>query len=106
MFKIYFFLIIADLDTLPTYQGRRLIIGKYWSLVRHPNYVGDIICTLALLPLLYFRFAWPPLIAALYTVALLVHRARRVDNRASQLYNSAWARYKTEIRYALVPKVY
>lgn len=74
--------------------------------MRHPNYAGDILCAIAPLPLLYFRFAWPPLIAAIYTVGLLVHRARRVDNRAAQLYNSAWTRYKTQLKYSLIPKVY
>lgn len=95
-----------ELETLPTFQGRRLLISKYWSLIRHPNHLGDIITTIALLPLLHYRFAWPPLVAALYTIIVLVHRAHRIDTRMSQHYNSAWTRYKTQVRYSFVPRIY
>lgn len=95
-----------DLETLPTFQGRRLLVAKLWGRVRQPNYVGDILQNIALLPLLYWRFAWPPLLAVLFTVVLLVHRANRVNDRNAKKYNSAWQRYCSTVRYMLVPKVY
>lgn len=95
-----------DLETLPTFQGRRLLVAKWWRRVRQPNYVGDILQNVALLPLLYWRFAWPPLLAVLFTVALLVHRAQRVNDRNAKKYNSAWQRYCSTVQYMLVPKVY
>lgn len=95
-----------DLETLPTFQGRRLLVAKLWGRVRQPNYVGDILQNVALLPLLYWRFAWPPLLAVLFTVALLVHRALRVNDRNAKKYNSAWQRYCSTVRYMLVPKVF
>ncbi|XP_055634720.1 lamin-B receptor [Toxorhynchites rutilus septentrionalis] len=95
-----------DLDTLPTFQGRRLLVAKWWGRVRQPNYTGDILQNVALLPLLYWRFAWPPLLFTLFTVALLVHRARRVNDRNAKKYNSAWQRYSSMVRYMLVPKVF
>lgn len=95
-----------DLETLPTFQGRRLLVAKMWGRVRQPNYVGDILQNVALLPLLYWRFAWPPLLAVLFTVALLVQRAIRVNDRNAKKYNSAWQRYCSKVRYMLVRKVF
>lgn len=95
-----------DLETLPTFQGRRLLVAKWWGRIRQPNYAGDILQNVALLPLLYWRFAWPPLLAVLFTVALLVHRAHRLSERNAKKYNSAWQRYCTSVPYSLVPKVF
>lgn len=95
-----------DLETLPTFQGRRLLVAKWWGRVRQPNYAGDILQNVALLPLLYWRFAWPPLLAVLFTVVLLVHRAQRLNERNAKKYNSAWQRYCASVPYSLVPKVF
>lgn len=97
---------LSELDTLPTFQGRRLLIARYWSLIRHPSHLGEIITVVALLPLLYYRFAWPPLIVAVLTVLSIVHRTRRIETRMSQHYNSAWTRYKSQVRYSLIPRVH
>lgn len=95
-----------DLETLPTFQGRRLLVAKWWGRIRQPNYAGDILQNVALVPLLYWRFAWPPLLAVLFTVALLVHRAQRLNERNAKKYNSAWQRYCSSVPYSLVPKVF
>lgn len=95
-----------DLKTLPTFQGHRLLIAKYWSFIRHPNSLGEIVSIISLLPLLYFKFAWSPLIAIIYSVAITVHRARRIDSRMAQYYNSAFARYKTLVPKSFIPRVY
>ena len=36
-------LISTDLDTLPTAGGKKLLISGWWGLVRHPNYLGEIL---------------------------------------------------------------
>ena len=38
-----FFFQIADLETLPTAGGRKLLISGWWGMVRHPNYLGEIL---------------------------------------------------------------
>ena len=41
LFHILFFL--ADLETLPTAGGKKLLVSGWWGLVRHPNYLGEIL---------------------------------------------------------------
>ncbi|XP_055317810.1 lamin-B receptor [Sitodiplosis mosellana] len=96
----------SNLVTLPTFQGQRLLIAKYWSKIRHPNLLGEIITAISLLPLLYFRFAWSPLIAVLTSIVFIVHRARRIDTRMAQHYNSAFTRYKSQVQKSFIPRVY
>ncbi|XP_031623159.1 lamin-B receptor [Contarinia nasturtii] len=96
----------SNLKTLPTFQGHRLLIARYWSYIRHPNLLGDIISVISLLPLLYFRFAWSPLVVAFYWIAVYVHRASRIDNRMAQYYNSAWTRYRATVPNSFIPRVY
>ena len=36
-------LIFTDLETLPTAGGRKLLISGWWGIVRHPNFLGEIL---------------------------------------------------------------
>ena len=36
-------LLLSDLETLPTAGGRKLLISGWWGLVRHPNFLGEIL---------------------------------------------------------------
>ena len=36
-----------DLATIPTATGRQLLVSGWWGMVRHPNYLGDLIMALA-----------------------------------------------------------
>ncbi|XP_060711779.1 delta(14)-sterol reductase TM7SF2 isoform X2 [Hemiscyllium ocellatum] len=38
---------VAALETIPTATGRQLLVSGWWGLVRHPNYLGDLIMALA-----------------------------------------------------------
>lgn len=40
-------LIPADLKTIPTATGKSLLVSGWWGLVRHPNYLGDLLMALA-----------------------------------------------------------
>lgn len=35
------------LETIPTATGRHLLVSGWWGMVRHPNYLGDLIMALA-----------------------------------------------------------
>lgn len=36
-----------DLETIPTATGRQLLVSGWWGMVRHPNYLGDLIMAVA-----------------------------------------------------------
>ncbi|XP_010836343.1 PREDICTED: delta(14)-sterol reductase isoform X2 [Bison bison bison] len=96
---------VADLETISTATGRRLLVSGWWGMVRHPNYLGDLIMALAwslpcgvfhLLPYFYF----------LYFTALLVHREDRDERQCRQKYGLAWHEYCRRVPYRIVPYVY
>uniref|UniRef100_A0A1B0D9N1 Uncharacterized protein n=1 Tax=Phlebotomus papatasi TaxID=29031 RepID=A0A1B0D9N1_PHLPP len=95
-----------DIGTIPTHQNKRLVVSGLWGVVRHPNYLGEIVSLLSLLPVLYLKFSWVPLVAVLYLVLFFCHRAVRVDDRNRNRYISAWTRYTSLVPKLLVPKVF
>ena len=38
---------VADAETILTATGRQLLVSGWWGLVRHPNYLGDILMALS-----------------------------------------------------------
>uniref|UniRef100_A0A5F8GAH2 Delta(14)-sterol reductase TM7SF2 n=1 Tax=Monodelphis domestica TaxID=13616 RepID=A0A5F8GAH2_MONDO len=96
---------VAGLETIPTATGRHLLVSGWWGLVRHPNYLGDLIMALAwslpcgvthLLPYFYF----------FYFVILLVHREYRDERQCLQKYGLAWREYCRRVPYRIVPYIY
>uniref|UniRef100_A0A673UVQ3 Delta(14)-sterol reductase TM7SF2 n=1 Tax=Suricata suricatta TaxID=37032 RepID=A0A673UVQ3_SURSU len=97
--------LIKGLETIPTATGRQLLVSGWWGLVRHPNYLGDLIMALAwslpcgvshLLPYFYL----------LYFTALLVHREARDEQQCLQKYGRAWHEYCRRVPYRILPYVY
>lgn len=41
------FLHYSGLETIATATGKRLLVSGWWGLVRHPNYLGDLLMALA-----------------------------------------------------------
>lgn len=37
----------SGLETISTATGKRLLVSGWWGLVRHPNYLGDLLMALA-----------------------------------------------------------
>uniref|UniRef100_A0A8C5LAU5 Delta(14)-sterol reductase TM7SF2 n=1 Tax=Jaculus jaculus TaxID=51337 RepID=A0A8C5LAU5_JACJA len=100
-----FICFINGLATIPTATGRQLLVSGWWGMVRHPNYLGDLIMALAwslpcgvshLLPYFYL----------LYFTALLVHREARDEQQCLQKYGRAWKEYCQRVPYRIVPYVY
>ncbi|XP_020823678.1 delta(14)-sterol reductase TM7SF2 isoform X1 [Phascolarctos cinereus] len=96
---------VAGLETIPTATGRRLLVSGWWGMVRHPNYLGDLIMALAwslpcgvthLLPYFY----------VVYFTILLVHREDRDERQCLQKYGLAWREYCTRVPYRIVPYIY
>lgn len=96
---------VAGLETIPTATGRQLLVSGWWGMVRHPNYLGDLIMALAwslpcglshLLPYFYL----------LYFTALLVHREARDEQQCLRKYGRAWQEYCKRVPYRIIPYVY
>nr|XP_012318431.1 delta(14)-sterol reductase isoform X2 [Aotus nancymaae] len=96
---------VAGLETISTATGRQLLVSGWWGMVRHPNYLGDLIMALAwslpcgvshLLPYFY----------VLYFTALLVHREARDERQCLQKYGLAWQEYCRRVPYRIMPYIY
>lgn len=94
------------IETIHTYQGRRLLLGPLWGRLRQPNYTGELMILCALAMPLFLRFAWPPLICILLLCVVLLHRTQRLQARNMSRYHSSWVRYCNKVRYYILPKVY
>ncbi|XP_064552054.1 lamin-B receptor [Drosophila montana] len=98
--------IFANIDTIHTYQGSRLLLSGLWGHLRQPNYLGDILALCALGAPMILRPAWPPVLSLLLLVLVLLHRATRANARNQGRYHSSWHRYCTQVRYYVLPKIY
>ncbi|KAH8316248.1 hypothetical protein KR067_002909 [Drosophila pandora] len=98
--------IFANIETIHTYQGSRLLLAGTWGWVRQPNYLGDILALLALAAPLALRPAWPPLLGLSLIVLLLLHRATRANARNQARYHSSWHRYSSQVRHYILPRIY
>lgn len=96
---------VAALETVPGTAGHRLLVGGWWGLCRHPNYLGDLIIALAWsLPC---GFDTPlPYFYPLSLLFLLAHRASRDGRKCQQKFGAAWDRYCQRVKYRIVPYIY
>jgi steroid 5-alpha reductase family enzyme len=101
--KVYDFHYFSDLQTIPTSQGKKLIVSGWWGFVRHPNYLGDLM----------LHTAWGigaynsiPLLVIVFTYFILIHRIIRDGMRCRERYGVAWKRYSQMVPYAIVPYVF
>ncbi|XP_067831812.1 delta(14)-sterol reductase TM7SF2 isoform X1 [Heptranchias perlo] len=96
---------VAGLETIATATGRQLLVSGWWGLVRHPNYLGDLIMALAwslpcglahILPYFYVT----------YFTVLLIHREARDEHQCRRKYGSAWNEYCKRVPYRIFPYMY
>lgn len=93
------------LDYLVDNQGNRLLASGLWGMVRHPNYLADLLCHLA--------FALPcghrhllPFYSVLLSTVFLVARTVSIERKCRQRYGDLWTRYTQRVKYRLVPYVF
>ncbi|CAB3254548.1 unnamed protein product [Arctia plantaginis] len=95
----------ANVESMPTFHGKKLLLSGPWGVLRHPNYTGDI--------LIHIAFALPGVISghyvaaapALITIVMLMQRAWRDHARCQRRYGSAWQRYCKRVPSILLPKL-
>lgn len=96
---------LAHLESLPTSAGTRLLVSSWWGVVRHPNYLGDIIIIISWALLCGFKLALPWIIVAL-VAAILVGRIFEVESACKKKYGTAWDSYTGRVKCRLIPKVF
>ncbi|XP_059497475.1 delta(14)-sterol reductase TM7SF2 [Stegostoma tigrinum] len=96
---------VAALETIPTATGRQLLVSGWWGLLRHPNYLGDLIMALTWsLPCGFGHVL--PYFYVIYFTALLIHREARDEHQCRKKYGSAWNTYCKRVPYRIFPYVY
>ncbi|XP_034033662.1 delta(14)-sterol reductase TM7SF2 [Thalassophryne amazonica] len=96
---------VAKLETVVTSTGKRLLVSGWWGLVRHPNYLGDLLMALAWsLPCGFSHFL--PYFYVIYFTILLIHREARDERHCRTKYGLAWDNYCCRVPYRIFPYIY
>jgi len=100
---------LGHLKTLETNTNRKLIVSGWWSVVRHPNYLGELliqwswvlpaVSTLGLTDLV-------PYYLPVVTTLMLVIRSVQINRRNKKKYGGAWDEYSGKVRANIVPLVF
>merc|ERR1711920_176510 len=96
---------VKHLKYINTERGTRLLISGWWGIARHINYTGDLMMGLAWsLPCGFGHLI--PYFYPVYFACLLLHREARDEHLCAKKYGKDWAKYKSIVRYRLVPGIY
>uniref|UniRef100_A0A7N6FM75 Delta(14)-sterol reductase TM7SF2 n=1 Tax=Anabas testudineus TaxID=64144 RepID=A0A7N6FM75_ANATE len=96
---------LNGLETIATATGKRLLVSGWWGLVRHPNYLGDLLMALAWsLPCGFSNLL--PYFYVIYFTVLLIHREARDERQCRAKYGLAWDTYCRRIPYRIFPYIY
>ncbi|XP_066559935.1 delta(14)-sterol reductase TM7SF2 isoform X2 [Amia ocellicauda] len=95
----------AHLVTIPTNTGKSLLVSGWFGWIRHPNYLGDIMMTLAwCLPCGFCSLL--PYLPVMHCANLLRRRAAEIESECHAKYGPAWEEYCRRVPYRLFPYVY
>lgn len=92
-------------ETILTPSGKRLLASGWWGLVRHPNYLGDIIMALAWTLPCGFSHAIP-FFYPVFVIVLLVERELRDERNSRLKYGATWDEYCQRVPYRILPKIF
>ncbi|XP_033846295.1 delta(14)-sterol reductase LBR [Periophthalmus magnuspinnatus] len=96
---------LSHLKSIPTATGKSLLVSGWWGVVRHPNYLGDLIMALAWsLPCGFTHLL--PWYYMIYFIILLVHRDSRDMSECRRKYGLAWDQYCRTVPYRIIPRIY
>ncbi|CAL8362997.1 unnamed protein product [Lota lota] len=96
---------VSNLETIATATGKRLLVSGWWGLVRHPNYLGDLLMALAWSLPCGFSHLLPYFYVVYFTV-LLIHREARDERQCRAKYGLAWDAYCQRVPYRIFPYLY
>merc|ERR1711992_185358 len=88
--------VLAHLETVSTAGNRKLIVSGWWGMVRHPNYLGEL--------LIQWSWVLPavgslgvtdlvPYYLPVVTTLMLMVRCTQINQRNKRKYGNAWTSY-------------
>ncbi|KAE8166064.1 ERG4/ERG24 ergosterol biosynthesis protein [Aspergillus tamarii] len=86
-------------------QESLLIYSGLWGIVRHPNYVGALLMTLAMGGVCGFN-SLLPWTESIFATIFLTMRSLRDDAKCARKYGHYWNLYRERVRWNLVPGVF
>lgn len=92
------------IKSIPTKDGRGLLIDGFWGVLRHPNYTGDLMIILGCSMLCGFSHLLP-WIWVISLVFVLIAMAGIDDERCSKKYGPSWQEYRERVKYKFIPYV-
>ena len=83
-----------------------LLCSGFWGVSRHVNYLGEILIGLGLgLAPGHFDSVWPWLYPA-FMIVFMLTRERADERRCAAKYGPLWDRYREQVPYRIIPRVY
>ena len=87
-------------------ERARLLASGFWGVSRHVNYLGEILISLGLaLAPGHLTSVWPWLYA-IFMIPFMLIRERADERRCAAKYGSLWDRYRAQVPYRIIPRVY
>lgn len=96
---------LKALSSIPTPDGRRLLTGGWWGLVRHPNYFGDVIMAFALCVTTGFTHLWPWYYMVFITGVLCL-KISGGELGCAKRHAEAWKKYCEIVPNRLIPYIW
>jgi len=93
--------VFSSLETIHT-SSKGLLAGGWWGLVRHPNYLGELLMYIAWTLPIGLKMTTPWLCLLLLLLTFVV-RIRMVENYCAQRHGHGWKTYCEKVRSRLVP---
>lgn len=94
----------ANMESLSSPSGEKLLISGWWGWLRHPNYLGEIIIHLALIMTSGLSAVMPCVF--LIFAAILYVRISGSEEASRMKYGPSWERYCQRVPSRLVPLIY
>ncbi|OON16890.1 ergosterol biosynthesis ERG4/ERG24 family protein, partial [Opisthorchis viverrini] len=95
----------ADVSKISGPHTQRLLAGGWWGVLRHPNYLGDLLMAYAASLPSGFSSAMPWIYPLILTIFLLrrIHQTERFNE---DKHGISWTMYKKLVPYKLVPRIF
>ncbi|KAI9927473.1 hypothetical protein MW887_003087 [Aspergillus wentii] len=83
----------------------QILYSGWWGVVRHANYLGNIIFTYALCATCGFQSVYP-WTEAIFVTGVMVHRCLRDEKKCLSKYGAQWEEYCKRVPWRLIPGIF